>query len=79
MGLLIENILDLIEISGECNVKKELSAFSCPNNYEIEYFLKNNAIDFAKQKLSVTYIVRDEDDGSFLGYFTLGIKAVEVS
>lgn len=78
MGLFVENILDLIEVSGEDAVRRELSTFSCPGNSEIESFLKNSAIEFAKQKLSVTYIVRDEEDGSFLAYFTLGIKAVEV-
>ena len=54
MNLAVENILDLIEISGEDRTIKALSAFSCPQNAEIENFLKFKAIDFAKQKLSVT-------------------------
>ena len=78
MGLIIENILDMIEISGEDEVKEELSAFYCPHNSEIDGFLKNKAIDFAKQKLSITYIVSDEKDASILGYFTLAVKALEI-
>ena len=78
MSLLVENVLDLIEISGEDEIKKILSAFSCPYNIEIENFIKNKAIEFAKQKLSVTYIISDESDAEILGYFTLAIKPVEI-
>lgn len=57
MSFLIENVLDLIEISGENEIKKLLSAFYCPQNIEIENFIKYKAIEFSKQKLSVTYII----------------------
>lgn len=49
-----------------------------PLNPDIEYFLKNNAVQFARQKVSVSYIVGDEDDGSILGYFTIAHKPVEM-
>ncbi|MDY4791170.1 MAG: hypothetical protein SO237_01165, partial [Erysipelotrichaceae bacterium] len=36
-----------------------LQQFSCAKNLEIEKFVKNNAIDFAKKKISITYLVVD--------------------
>ncbi len=79
MSLIVDNILDLIEIGGEDVIKQELSAFSCPQNEEIEDFLKNKSIEFAKQKLSITYIVRDEKDLAIVGYYTLTIRALEIA
>ncbi len=39
--------------------KKELSDFFCLKNYEIEEFVRKNAIEFAKRKMSITYLVVD--------------------
>lgn len=81
------NILDIIEAYGEDSVKEILSGFSCritqegetvSLNPDIEYFIKNHAIQFARQKVSVSYIVGDEDDGSILGYYTIAHKPVEM-
>ena len=47
-------------------------------NPDIEHFIRYNAIPFARQKISVSYIVGDEEDGAVLGYFTLAHKAVEM-
>ena len=66
----ISNILDEIE-GGEKELIEELSTFSCPHNPEIETFIKRNAIEFAKRKLSITYLVIDETDGAIDAYFTL--------
>lgn len=57
----ITNILDLLEITGENELKIILSDFSCPQNREIEKFLHNNAIEFAKRKMSITHLVFDEE------------------
>lgn len=57
------NILDMIKVIGEDNVNQLLSDFSCPKNDEIENFIKKNAIDFAKRKMSVTHLVMDEQIG----------------
>lgn len=51
------NILDMIESVGEYEVKYILSDFSCKRNSEIEDFVKKNAVDFAKKKMSVTNLV----------------------
>lgn len=72
------NILDVLEYDGEENLKNRLATFSCPKNTEIDSFLKLNALNFAKRKLSITYLVFDENDGEILGYFTLAHKALEI-
>ena len=81
------NILDLAAEYGDGAVGEMLSDFTTsvsddsddgPLNPEIERFLKNNALQFSKEKKSVTYVVGDEDDGSVLGYFTLAHKVIEI-
>lgn len=51
------NILDMIESVGEDTVNAVLSKFSCSRNKEIENFVQNNAVIFAKKKMSITYLV----------------------
>lgn len=41
-------------------------------------FFHINAIEFARKKLSVTYLLRDNSDGEIAGYFTLAHKAIEI-
>lgn len=50
------NVLDLIESIGEEQVVQLLSDFSCPQNFGMESFLQNKAIQFAKQKISWSLI-----------------------
>lgn len=47
-------------------------------NSEIEEFAQERAIDFAKRKLSITYLFTDTEDGQLLGYFTLTHKAIDI-
>ncbi len=76
--LQIMNILDVLAYDGEYSLNNRLSTFSCPINTEIDSFLKTRALEFAKRKLSITYLVFDENDGQILGYFTLAHKAIEI-
>ena len=76
MSVSVTNILDELEFVGEAALNDDLSSFSCDINKEIEEFIKDKAIDFAKRKLSITYIVSDTDDGAVLGYFTLTHKSI---
>ena len=46
----IINILDLIDNVGENEVVESISCFNCDKNNEIEEFLHQDAIDFAKRK-----------------------------
>ena len=55
MSLIIDNILDLIDLFGEEETAQDLNMFSNPINPEIEDFLKNKAIDFAKYQPSYPY------------------------
>lgn len=71
------NILDMLGAIGEAELKKCLSDFLCPINPEIEQFVVNNAIEFARKKLSVTYFVVNEH-GKIAAVFTLAHKAVEI-
>ena len=71
-------ILDLVEVIGENAAQDILSGFSCPLNQEIEHFLKNRAIDFARRKMSITHLVFNAD-GRFVAFFTLAHKPIIVS
>ena len=73
----VVQILDLENIIGEDALNEILSDFSCPMNDEIENFLKCNAVDFARKKMSVTHLVFDED-GQFVAFFTLTHKPESV-
>ena len=76
------NIQDILKAVGEEKVQSLLSDFSSPLNEEVEDFVHNKSIEFAKKKLSITYLViRKTDDGKtvLVGIFTLTHKAVEVT
>lgn len=75
----IINILDGIETFGEEVLKDVLSKFVSEKNSEIEEFIREKAIDFARQKLSITYLILNTDNGVILGYFTLTHKSVILS
>lgn len=71
------NILDMIDAIGEEELQLILSDFSCPKNQEIEHFVRKNAIEFARRKMSITYLVIDEES-RIAGIFTLTHKAVQL-
>ena len=71
------NILDMVEAIGETNLKELLSDFCCPKNEEIQQFVRVNAYEFARKKLSVTYLVVNEDN-YIAAIFTLAHKAIEI-
>lgn len=71
------NILDMLEAIGEEDLNVILSDFSCPINKEIEKFVRHNAVEFAKKKMSITYFLINSD-GEIAAIFTLTHKAVEI-
>lgn len=71
------NILDMIEAVGNERVNQIISDFSCPKNNEVENFVKKNAVDFSKRKMSITQLILD-DEGELIAIFTLTHKAVEI-
>ncbi len=64
---------------GEDNLQQILSEFLCEKNQDVERFLKERAIAFAKKNQSVTYLVFSSDDASLVGYFTLTIKPITIN
>ncbi len=51
-GIWQATLRDLIEVRGEADVKAELSDFSCPLNPDVEYFIRQKAIEFARQGIA---------------------------
>ncbi len=54
------NLLDLVDAIGEDETKNLLSDFSCSKNQEIENYVRKNALDFARRKISMTHLVIDD-------------------
>lgn len=84
----VSNIRDMLAADQEELVKAYIHTYSSEMekdgvktvlNPDIEHFLNDNAIQFAKMKTAVTYLVMDEDDGALLGYFTLAHKPLKVA
>lgn len=64
---------------GEDELRQILSEFFCDKNPDVERFLKEQSIEFAKKNQSVTYLVFSNEDVSLIGYFTIAIKPITVS
>lgn len=63
---------------GEEKLLQLLSEFSCPLNPDVERFLKQQSIEFAKKHQAVTYLVMSLEDAELLGYFSITIKPLVV-
>lgn len=72
----------LIDELGEDRVNTILSTFSCPQNKDVEQFLKRKAILFSKQGFSKTFLVfwssGDQKEKHLIGYYTIASKAIEI-
>ena len=88
MTIGVSNIRDMISAGLEDLVKAYIDTFSCSVtkeggtevtlNPDIEHFLNANAIQFARMKTAITYLVFDEEDAALLGYFTLTHKSLDI-
>lgn len=74
----ISNILEIIDDVGEDKVRKILSSFISEND-GVEQFIRKKAIEFAKKKWSITYLVSDSRTNELLGVFTLAVKAANIN
>lgn len=76
-GYIQVNLNNMLRELGEDETKNILSSFICPQNKDVEYFLKNTAIEFSKQGLAKTHLVFASYKGKpvLVGYFTLAIKS----
>lgn len=79
-GYLCISLLDMIENLGESYVNGILSSFLCPKNHDVEDFLKNKAIVFSQQGISVTHLVFCETSEklALVGYFCLSPKQIVI-
>ena len=57
IGTPIVNLLDLIELEENEAIENITKEFSCPHNGDVEIFLKEKAVEFAKQRIAATYLV----------------------
>lgn len=75
------NILDMLDMYGEDSCKEILSTFLCPLNSDVANFIHNKALEFAKQRIAITFLVfKETEKGNILtGYYTLANKFVAVS
>lgn len=76
------SISSLLDSVGEETVNDMLQTFSCVSegvqlNEEVEKFVRNSSVEFYKRKMSVTYLVNDEND-RLAGIFTLTHKAIDI-
>lgn len=71
----------MIEEIGEDKAQQVLSDFSCEINKDVESFLLDKAIAFAKQNVSQTHIVMApyNDKMVIAGYFALANKNIKVN
>ncbi len=63
---------------GEEKLLRFLSGFSSPLNLDVERFLKQQAVEFAKKHQAVTYLVLSQEDAELLGYFSITVKPLVV-
>ena len=64
---------------GEHKLLDLFSVFSCPQNIDVENFLKRNSIEFTKKNQSVTYLVFPTDEILPVGYFTITVKPLTIN
>ncbi len=81
-NFIVLNIRDYLENDdgrlGEDKLLQFLSGFSCPLNKDVERFLKQQSVEFAKKQQAVTYLVLSLEDAELLGYFSITIKPLVV-
>lgn len=80
MSYKIINLKDIYNSIGEQKTKEILKTFKCELNKDVEYFLKEKAIEFSKQGISRTFIVLSEnkDKNVIVGYFAIAIKSISI-
>ena len=80
MGYKIINLKDIYNNLGEVRTKEILSNYKCKLNQDVEYFLKEKAIEFSKQDISRTYIVMSQykDKDVIVGYFAITNKVTSI-
>lgn len=81
MGYNVISLKDMCSAIGEKELKNLLKDFECPLNKDVEYFLKQKAIEFLKQDIAKTFLVTMpyRNEYVIVGYFAIAIKNTEVN
>lgn len=68
----------MLQSLNEDEIRDILSGFECPFNSDIEYFLKQKSIEFAKQGIAQTHLVLAsyKDKPVIVGYYSLAQKSI---
>ncbi len=71
---------DMYEAIGEEKTKEILNEFECTLNKDVEYFIKEKAIQFLKMGISKTFLVSSSYKGNnvIVGYFSLTNKITKI-
>lgn len=79
-GYSVVSLGDMVSEYGEDKVKLVLSTFSCPQNADVEMFIKSKAMEFEKQALSKTHLVYASYKNAqvWVGYYTLANKSISI-
>ena len=64
----------MLDTYGEDKLEAILSYFICPQNKDVETFIRTKAIGFSKQRVAMSYLVfSDSESPDLVGYFTLQV------
>lgn len=79
-GYKIINLKDIYNAIGEKETKDILKNFECKLNEDVEYFIKQKAIEFARQDIAETFIVTCsyKEEEVIVGYFSITNKATSI-
>lgn len=80
MGYKIIKLKDIYNSIGEAKTKEILKEYKCELNKDVEYFIREKAIEFAKQGIAETFIVMSQFKGKdvIVGYFAITNKAINI-
>lgn len=80
MGYKVINLKDIYNSLGEKKTKEILKDFKCEFNKDVDFFLKERAIEFSKQDISRTFIVTSsyKKEDVIVGYFAIANKTTSI-
>lgn len=80
MAYNIISLENMYEAVGEENLKQLLSSFECALNKDVEFFIREKAIQFYKMRISNTFLVTTSYKGQEIiaGYFALTNKVTKI-
>lgn len=80
MGYNVISLKDVYNSIGEDKTKYILKEFECRLNDDVEYFLKEKAIEFSKQGIAETFVVTSsfKKENVIVGYFAIANKTTKI-